>query len=428
MVEDYEAMSVSMPSFVEKDRTITTRILEDAGLEIVMDEIAFNVDSAKSIASKAKEIEHDVLVVNVIGWAGGDAALIVARDFGNVPILLWTEPSLRMSLCGYFEFTSDFVHVGRSFKSVLGKAEDGTRSVRSFLSAVNVAKKLHRVRIGQIGYPPPGFVDATAEEIDLRVKLGVDVVRLDVSEIFSEIEQVTRTEVDRVLSEFTQRQTVRQEELVKSIRTAKALENVFMKHGLSAAALRCLPELQKYSFPCLGLSRLSERGFPVACEGDLASAITLLILQELALQPAAVFDCDSIDSQKNTMRFWHCGHLATSLAESPERVNIQPPTYFGQRSGIGAVVCFSIKPGRVTLAKLDRKGEKMLILSGEAIRPDKSEGAYAEVRLDVDVTNLASCMAKEGMEHHLCLVRSDVTRELTDLCQILGIKHVESER
>jgi len=426
MVENYKGLGVSPPSFADEDRRRAVTTLEALGAVVVLNELVCDPPTANNFVSSAIKTNFDALIMNVIGWPGGDPALIIGRAFDRHPLMLWTTPTVAMALCGYFEITSDLKSIAKEYVEVLGKEDAQRQEINSFLKAVTTAKKLKGMKIAQIGYTPPGFVDATGYEEELRKKLGVDIVRLDVSEILTEVQKISVAEAEEALSQIRYTVKVGKEELLKSVKVSLALQKLFAKNQLKAGALRCLPELQGYAFPCLGVSRLTDDGKPVTCEGDLPAAITLAILQELTGNVSTVFDCDSIGTQDNVVNLWHCGQLPTSLAASEKEIVVMPPTYLGQVNGPGAILSFSVKPGKVTLAKLDRRGEKMLIASGSTVTPDNPpEGAYARVKLDTNVLDFVRTVSKEGIEHHICLAQGNVTAELAILCMISGIQPIK---
>lgn len=429
MAENYEGMGMTaVPTFVDEDRRKALSILKSIGTEVVYDELVCDTNTTTKCMSSIKKMEFDTVVINVVGWAGGESAIIVAGESRDVPIIAWTTPTVRMALCGYFELTSDLRSIGRQFKPIIGKEKESVRQLESYIKAIIVAKKLKGMKVGQIGDVPPGFVDATADEVRTTRKLGVEVVRVQISEIFSEMKNVEPSEIDNArkkLAGISAGQVVSEGDFSDSMRTSLALEKVVRKHNLKAGGLRCLPELQKHAFPCLAVSRLSNENISIACEGDLPGAITLTILGELTGNIPAVFDHDSIDLPRNILRLWHCGHLATKLATQTSDVVIRSPTYFDQVVGPGAILSFSVGPGRATLAKLNRAADKMLIASGEVVPPEERfSGAYAEVKLDSNIFEVIETITREGLEHHICLVHGDVTSELEDLCELLSIQAI----
>jgi len=429
MAENYEGMRMTAaPTFVDEDRGRALSILKSIGTEVVYDGLICDPNTATKCMSSVKKMEFDMIVINVVGWAGGESAFIVTGENRDVPIIAWTTPTVRMTLCGYFELTSDLKSIGRQFKPIIGKGKESVRELESYIKAIIVAKKLKGMKVGQIGDVPRGFVDATADEVRFTRKLGVEVVHVQISEIFSEMKNVEPAEIDsarKKMAVISAAQVVSEIDLSESVRTSLALEKVVRKHNVKAGGLRCLPELQKHAFPCLAVSRLSDENISIACEGDLPAAITLTILGELTGNIPAVFDYDSIDPPRNILRLWHCGQLATKLATQTSDVVVRSPTYFDQVVGPGAILSFPVGPGRATLAKLNRTADKMLIVSGEVVPPEERfSGAYAEVKLDPNVFKVIETITREGLEHHICLVHGDVTSELEDLCELLSIQAI----
>lgn len=412
-----------IPEWIREARQKATETLKKLDINMVMDEWAYNSDTAAEVASKLKKRKFDALIFIVLGWSGGDSVLILAKNFPDTPLIVWTFATVKGSLCGFFEATSDLRASGKKFKAVISENHEASRQIEHYLKASVVAANLRNKRLAQIGNPPQGFNDATANEMDLKNRLGVEVIRLDVSELFLEIKKVSKKDADNLVSELKRKVDkvfVNDNELLKAGRIYVALKRIVGKYGLNGYALRCIPELANYSFPCLAVSKLAGDGVDGACEGDLPAAITMIILRELAANIPCVFDCDSVDFAKNSLKLWHCGQLATALAGSSENMSIREPMGGSRR---GAVLSSYLKPGKVTIAKLNREGDTMFITSGEVIEPSELRtGAHAEARLDFDVRETIKKMVDNGIEHHLCLVYGDIKEELRALCEILGIK------
>ena len=71
------------------------------------------------------------------------------------------------------------------------------------------------------------------------------------------------------------------------------MSKIVEKYKLKGYALSCTPMCFELAHPCLALSRSTERGVVGSCEGDLPSAIMLLIMHELTDKSPGVFDIDS---------------------------------------------------------------------------------------------------------------------------------------
>lgn len=136
--------------------------------------------------------------------------------------------------------------------------------------------------------------------------------------------------------------------------------NKELKRSGEIYALRCTPELSNYSFPCTAVSRLAEEGIDGACEDDLPAAATMVVLRGSSGRIPCVLDIDSADFQRNLLRLWHCGQLALSLGNSSKASGVTPE--WGSRKGV--VLPRWLNPGKVTIAKISRKGDKILITLG----------------------------------------------------------------
>jgi L-fucose isomerase-like protein len=415
----------SVPEWITEARQEAIATFEKLGIDIVMDGWAYNRETAVEASYELGKSNCDALILNVLGWSGGDSVSVLAKNFPDTPLIVWTFATIRGSLCGFFEATSVLKASGKKFKAVLGETRQAKEQIIRYLKAAWIGKNLSNRRVAQIGTPPPGFEDATANEIDLKNKLGIEVIHLDVSELFSEIRKVSKKDAENFVSELKKKVgkvMVNDNELLKVGRIYVALQKIIGKYDFTGYALRCIPELADYSYPCLAVSKLAEDGVDGACEGDLPAAITMIILRELTSDIPCVFDVDSADFAKNSLIFWHCGQVAIPLAGGSDNVSISEVVRKSQKK---AVLSSHLKPGKVTIAKLNRTAEKMFITSGEVIEPlELLTGAHAEVKFDFNVSDVIEEMVENGVEHHLCLVYGDLKEELKALCEILEITPV----
>ena len=89
---------------------------------------------------------------------------------------------------------------------------------------------------------------------------------------------------------------------------------------------------------------------------------------------------------------------------------------------------FSLKGGRVTLAKLDQDVDgnyRMLIAPGTAIDTEPFiRGNPLTIRFDDPVPKLIDTILKKGFEHHYAVIHADVKKELLLLCEWMKIEPV----
>ena len=425
-----EGAKATRDKYIAAVRRDAADFFSTCGTEVVFNEWVNGIESARTIGARLRQVAVDLLAVTVPIWPGGDLVLELAKSIVGLPTVIWTPVSGNTNtLCGFYETTSDLKSVGVNFEPVFGRTSEAKSRIRSFARAAMVVRNLRTSRVAQIGYAPQAFVDVTGSELDLRARFGLEVPHLDVSEVYSKTSNATHEEAQQVSSEFKQKagkMSVNEKDMMLAAKVCVALDRIVEKYKLNGYALSCAPMCYELAHPCLALSKSTEGGVVGSCEGDLPSAIMLLIMREITEKPPAVFDIDSGDIERNVLNLWHCGHLAPSLAESPSNISITPPLFGKDVMGPGAVLFFALKPGKVTLATLSGKADRMFFTSGEALRVDgeKGFGAYSEVKLDCNLIDVLQTLARNGSGHHLCVVHDDIRHELKDFCKILGISAV----
>jgi L-fucose isomerase-like protein len=415
---------------VKESRETSVASLRSQGVEVVLDELVQDIDSANVVASKVRHADFDALIINALFYTGGAPLVRFAQEMPDVPLVLWTFMTGPLQLVMFFEATRDLTAIGRIFEPVFGRDQDAMGKLQCYVNAAAVAKKLRMLKIGEIG--PIQFVDCYADELALIKKLGIGIPHLDVHDLLIEKERVTEEEAKEAFSYFREMPRAclatlpdfkdvpqvfpTDDILLDAARLSVALERIIARNELGGYSLR-----SGLSGSALAVSRLSDKGIPGGCEGDLASAITMVILQELTGNPAAMFDFYSGNIESNCLGLWHSGELSTKLAESKAEITITPDPHPGAG---GACFRFPAKPGRATLAKLDVDGSKMFVTTGKVARPSMSLASYSEIVLDNNLRDVLRTMAENGIGHHICMVHGDCRPELEALCKILGIEPI----
>jgi L-fucose isomerase-like protein len=425
-----EGARATRDEYITQVRRDSAEFFSACETEVVLNEWVNSVESARTTGARLRQDAMDVLAITVPIWPGGDLVLELAKAITGLPTIIWTPISGKTNtLCGFYETTSDLKSVGVTFEPVLGRTAEAKAQIRSFAKAAMAVRKLRTSRVAQIGYTPQAFVDVTGSELDLRSRLGLEVAHLDISEIYSKVNKVTPEEAQQVTTEFKQKAgklNVDEKEMMVPAKICVAVDKIVEKYKLDGYALSCTSMSYELAHPCFALSRSTERGVVGSCEGDLPSAIMLLIMREITGNPPAVFDIDSGDPDRNVLNLWHCGHLATSLAESTSNITVTPPLFGKDVMGPGAVLFFPMKPGKVTLASLSGKADRIFFTSGEALKleGEKGFGAYSEIKLDCGLIDVLQTLAKSGFGHHLCVVHDDIRDALGGFCRILGISPI----
>ncbi len=108
-------------------------------------------------------------------------------------------------------------------------------------------------------------------------------------------------------------------EIQKSGAMYLALLDIMGQHKAQAITMNCLGgfyEGKIAAYPCLGFFQLNNDGFVGACEGDLPSTLTMLVMGYLTGRPGYISD-PVIDTSKNQIIYTHC--VATNRVFGPGR-------------------------------------------------------------------------------------------------------------
>jgi len=375
----------------------------------------------------------DVLVILFSTFVDGRFVEQITR-VSNLPILLWSvpEPSthgrLRLnSLTGLNSAAYILSRLERRYEYVYGPANEPTsRLIERLLKVFVVARQLKSAKIGVIGDYPPGFFASAADALDLEKRIGPQLIRLDLQQLFNKAMSVPESSYMDLIE--TYKETVSgiddldAEQVHKSVRFTIALQDQAKALGLDALAVRCAPEfINAYGgAACAALGELNDLGIPTSCEADILGAVSMLIQHEFTGKVVFLGDLVHANEERNTFTFWHCGSGAKSLA-SPKTgavAGVQP------NRNLAYAFNHRLKPGPVTVARLGqtRDGYRMLIAQGEALDDIENYwGTSVEVRFSRPVMELLDIIIKNGFEFHYSIVWEDISKELEALCSWLNI-------
>jgi L-fucose isomerase-like protein len=397
-----------------------------------------NVDHATSAARLFRKEMVDLVVFNFASWGEGGSLLRVVRQLANTPTILWAfgDHNENLTLTGMLEATSNLKKTGSDFSFIFGPpSRSATREeLYRCMDAICLMKEMHGANFGLIGLNCPGMVDSTTDEISLRRKVGCELVHLDLSEVFrlwKEVPDEGVVEHATKLKSWAGSVGTGEKDIVESVRLYYALKKMVGTYHLSGFAIRCWPELKGNlsgcrMTPCYGMAKLADEGIVAACEADISGTITMFMMQKLSGRPAVCLDYNTVNFERNSIALWHCGSNALSLAGEGAAIHLGKPSEGGARetnSGMG--VEFSLAEGTVTLAKLTREYDKMLIAKAKVVSPaPRFRGGIAEVILDEPVVGFLSRAVEEGFEHHLCIAYGDISEDLMEICKRMKIKPI----
>lgn len=409
--------------------------LERAGCEVVAPRIAETAGDAAEIAAQLKTSGVDLALLFFCTWVAEDITLTLAREIGELPLLLWGLPYLDKDvpmpspISGLTASGSNIRRLGKPFVHLVGQVTSGkVQSVVRSARVAAVVQKLRQARFGLVGAPCPGMIDVTCDEAELARALGVTAVHLELDALMAAASRTSAEEAMRLAAELAAQvprmEAVTAEVVAENLRLYVGMKQLVERHHLDAYCVRCWPELRSQIdlTVCLTHCRMSEDGITGACEIDLPALVTTYLLSQLAGAPAFSFDITGFLEEEGAIQFAHCGAANAALAGDPKKAALRRH----MRTGKGVTLEFGFREGTVTLAKLllpDGGRMRLFVARGQVIPTgERVRGSVATVRPEPSAAVFLDKMLREGVEHHVALVYGDWTRELSRLCEFTGLE------
>lgn len=145
------------------------------------------------------------------------------------------------------------------------------------------------------------------------------------------------------------------DELVTLSKKLENVENSFQqlinKYHLSAFTVRCFDLLPHKFTSCLELSKFNDMGIPAACEGDIASSVTMIIMSSIAQSPVFMANATGLSADGKVATYAHC--------TIPRKLCTKSSITTHYESGIGHAICGDVIEGKWTLARFGINGKLM---------------------------------------------------------------------
>jgi len=176
--------------------------------------------------------------------------------------------------------------------------------------ALRLLRVIPMMRQTRILLFPPARGTAPAQSADeVKKRLGADVVAVDEKIFDDQISAADEKAVQAEAARWTEQAKAilepNQEDIAKAARISIALQNLMKQERAQGLAIgTCMGWLSK-GFPCLGFTRLRDCGIPAACEGDMDSLLTMLLL-EYAIDRPGFQGNATFDTARNALWTAHC--------------------------------------------------------------------------------------------------------------------------
>ena len=368
---------------VEAMKTRLTKAAEDLGnVELVMGE-SVNPQQTAALLEKAGSAAP-VLAINVRNFA---LTRVVK------PILDGAHPMVIFSLpaSGHDWMYAPRWH-RRGHRVSLFSTRDYDELERA-LRLLRVVPMMKHTRV--LLFPPARGTEPAQSPEQVKKRLGADVLAVD-EKVFDEMisaveDKAVRAEANRWTKGAKNIIEPNEEDITKAARVSVALQRLMAQERAQGLAIgTCMGWLPR-GFPCLGFTRLRDRGIPAACEGDMDSLLTMILFQ-YAFDRAGFQGNATFDTSRNALWTAHC--TAPLKMEGPD--SSEAPYVLRGHSEVGGSGCVPEVHYRVgeiiTRTKLINL-DTLLISTGKIIEvPERSvHGCRTQIVTEVrDAAKMAA--------------------------------------
>ncbi len=414
--------------------------LRQAGFQVVGTGPTLIMDEAGALQARAalQREPYHALVLLQASFADSSMAVALAEtnhDRG-MPLLLWAVPEPRVggrlrlnSLCGINLAGHALARRDLAYDYLLAAADDpaAVAKIEALARAGRARQALAQTRIGLVGRHPEGFDTCAYDGPGLARLFGAQVVPIPLEEALAQAatapDEARRPFLERIRALADNVDSLDPQATAGTGGVYAALRQEAERLGLHGIAVRCWPEFftELGCAACGAMSLLTEEGVPCSCEADVNGTLTLVMLQAMADGPAFITDLVHMDPETDTGVLWHCGLAPVSMADPAGPVR---GTVHSNRK-LPFLFEFTLKPGRVTLARLHylpRHGYRLVVGGGEMVRaPMSFTGTSGVIRFDRPVPEVLDTVMREGLEHHFCIAYGDHREALRALARTVGL-------
>lgn len=402
---------------------------------------------AEKISDLFDREQVDLIITVPVNYTLDSVIIKLLRNH-KVPIILWNTSPLEelpenmdydtaianAIIACVPTLTNVLIKNGIKFKMVSGPISDKKilNYLDEYINAAKAVKTLRTAKIGFVGNSYPGITSISVDEARVIGKFGTTIVRIEnmnIEKYYKNVETgKIKADLDIFKKEFNFYQLT-DDEIERSVRLYNAVLNISNEYSLNAIAQLCSYAIISDIIgiaPCFAYSILSSMGVGTTCEGDIGTAIALIILKELG-GDAFFAEYYLQDFAKDFILVAHCGLGNINFADTRKGIKVLPQPCFPGKHGRGAAFEFNLEPGEMTMLSLSMLSPEKWTMIACEVESIKSE-AYpmvcpqAKIRFKNGGLNekfIEFCT--KGGTHHLAFAFGNHLSKLEKVCDILDI-------
>jgi len=213
------------------------------------------------------------------------------------------------------------------------------------------------------------------------------------------------------------------EEIEKSAVMYVAMRDLMREHRAPAITIDCLTLFyggKLPAYPCLGFFQLNNDGLVGACEADLESTLTMLLVSNLVGRPGYISD-PVIDTSKNQIIYAHC--VAPSKVFGPQGSSNPYHIRSHSEDRKGAVVRSLMPLGEMTTTIKFSPTRKEVVIHQAKTVDNIDEDKACRTKLAAEVRDIDKLLGEwDRWSWHRVTFYGDLKRPIENLAALAGFK------
>jgi hypothetical protein len=205
-----------------------------------------------------------------------------------------------------------------------------------------------------------------------------------------------------------------------------AMLEVLKRHNAQGITINCLGGFYSgkiKAFPCLGFCQLNNDGLVGACEGDIMSTLTMLVIGALTGRPGFISD-PVIDTSKNQIIYAHC--VAPTKVFGPQGASNPYHIRSHSEDRKGASMRSLMPPGYMTTTMEINSGSKQILLHQAKSVDNIDEDKACRTKLAGEVSgSIEKLIDGWGWGWHRVTFYGDLKPQVQQLADALKLKIIE---
>ena len=381
---------------------------------LFVDEINnFLIDEDLVILEKAKDPLFDIVLIG----SGGTEKLFLKELSSLKELLIILSTSRNNSLPACLEIKTYLENKNKLCFLLAGAEEHIASMIKHIATIINAYRNVVDNRLGLIGGPSSWLIASPVEPKLIHTNFKQNIVKIKMSEL----DELIKEEEEEMLSlqdiPHAQELLVKAEDkdvLNEALVIYKALKRLINKYQLNGLTIRCFDLIKKYkNTACLALALLNEEGYTCGCEGDVASLVTMHIVNSLTNRSSFMANPSKFNYDDHSLMLAHCTvplNMVTSF---------KLMTHF--ESGLGIGVKGELPEGHITLCKIapDYSLDNTLCIPA-TIKENLSLPGYCRTQISVSLNEDGLLeLLKASFGNHIIVAYGEVYQDFLPLLSLL---------